>query len=215
MAIGRNKQVAAPPWRPNFRNKESLPDIKVVRTNFLLNFVAVSVVVILLGLVGLNESRILVQRNTKSNLETSVRNLEADNAQRVRLSNEFKTSAAPLNEVIDFSREPLKLTDLVFSLAEIRPQDLVLSTVNFGPTSPRRNSRDPFRYRLTLQGNLRQASAAIATPLINSYQESLRSLEEIEPILAGEPVLTRFQRDERAGRFDFTIVIDLQPPDKK
>ena len=57
MAFGRNKIVVQPSWHPNFRIVETLPDTKVIRTDFAFNGVFVVIAVVLLGLLGWLYSR--------------------------------------------------------------------------------------------------------------------------------------------------------------
>ncbi len=42
MVLTRPKRVIKTHWHPNFRNPETLPDIKVVRTSLLLNTIAIA-----------------------------------------------------------------------------------------------------------------------------------------------------------------------------
>lgn len=35
--MSKGRKVREPSWRPNFVNKSELPDIKVVRTDFIVN----------------------------------------------------------------------------------------------------------------------------------------------------------------------------------
>ena len=46
---------AVPAWHPNFRNYQTLPDIKAVRTAFFINGVAILVMLSLAGYLGLQE----------------------------------------------------------------------------------------------------------------------------------------------------------------
>ena len=44
-----------PPWHPNFRNYEKLPDVKQVRTAFFVNAAAITVALALLTYFGVQE----------------------------------------------------------------------------------------------------------------------------------------------------------------
>src|SRR3954462_112783 len=51
-----------PPWHPNFRNYEKLPDIKVVRTAFFVNVAAITIALAAAIFFGLKEWQLHVLR---------------------------------------------------------------------------------------------------------------------------------------------------------
>lgn len=65
----RHRKDSPPHWRPNFVNAAELPDIKVVRTNFIVNSIAVALALGMVFLIGKREYSARVLEAEVSNLE--------------------------------------------------------------------------------------------------------------------------------------------------
>ena len=55
MALTKPKKVVQTNWHPDFRNVDALPDIKVVRTEFFVNILTVTIAFVLLFYLGFHE----------------------------------------------------------------------------------------------------------------------------------------------------------------
>jgi len=102
MARKSPKTVIQPAWHANFRNVDALPDIKVIRTDFLLNFVAGIVALACLGFVLYNELSIRSLSGQASELREEVNSLNAANQRSLRANSQFVAKSSRVNQIVSF-----------------------------------------------------------------------------------------------------------------
>lgn len=126
-----NKPVAplVPAWHPNFRNFERLPDVKVVRTSFFVNSVAIVLALTALTYFGLQEYNIhdvhvqiaAWQRQIDENQKTS------DEA--IARYRQFQAEEAKLAEVSTFLKHDYVLSDFIIEIGQTLPDSITLDYV--------------------------------------------------------------------------------------
>lgn len=208
MARGKNKHQAQVAWRPNFRNQDLLPDIKVIRTDFLLNLVSISLAIVVLSLLIFREYRIHVVSTSVKNLETNIADNAATNKAAVKLSSEFGKIEKSVKELPDFKNVPVVMDQLLFSLSELQPQEMVLSSINFSPTTVRVGRNELVKYILTLSGTVTDSIDPSASTVISEYRAALPELEVFKSYFESSE-LSSFSRNAALGYFDFTIRVTL------
>ena len=102
----RNKKDNHPNWRPNFVNPSELPDIKVIRTNFVINIVAVFLALSAITLFLTREYNLRSLEETINRLEDRISEAESTDKNNLKLSREFKKAAEYVVEVGKFSDTP-------------------------------------------------------------------------------------------------------------
>lgn len=188
----------------------------MVRTNFLINFVAVALLV--------GACFILAQRELKiSNLQTSTDTLSKriaastpENTENLRLNQQFLTAARRIEEVQAFYRNPFIVHQFMAELAMARPQDIIFREVSFSQTVAAAPARAP-----------RGGQAAAARPRLPTYRIDIRGdVRELEILDRFKSILEEFafdsdgyavaisesvQQRNQAGIFPYSIEIVLRP----
>lgn len=210
MAQKKNKPASHREWRPNFLDSGALPDVKVVRTNFLVNFVSLSLCIALLVLFGFREynASVLV-----GNLEIAQERMAANrvaNDRAVRLSNEFQREARYLEQVANFMRKPILSHEVVLSVASARPRPVVISSLTFVPFTEGRGNQTVTKYRLTLQGNVSETADRAAAEVINDFRNALAEAPKLAAMIEDNR-LSNFVRTNNPSVFSFNIQLTLDP----
>lgn len=204
--MNRNKKDVQPFWRPNFVNQAELPDIKVIRTDFIINFVAV----VLFLLVGFylvqREYRAYSLSKTISNMQQQIRVAESDNSIHLRMSEEFRKSAAHVAELEKFYASPVVAHEFLAELARMCPEDLIFSQVSLIEQMQKEGTTTSVMYRINIGGDVRSLTVLDEFKGELAEWELLNSesyLLEIDEALQG--------RDAETGIFPYTLEITLEP----
>src|SRR6187402_3382881 len=89
---------AVPPWHPNFRNYQKLPDVKVVRTAFFVNGIAILLVVSLGAYLGFREWNLHVINQQIAHVQAQIDREKKSSEQAVALFKKFQTSETKVLE---------------------------------------------------------------------------------------------------------------------
>lgn len=208
MGLRRTKKTEHSNWHPDFRDPSALPDIKVIRTDFLLNLVTVSIAVGLLGLltyresssIDLRESIELVSANIASNKEVDQKN--------VRMSNEFAAVQAAMDEVVRFDNVPVTPDRLLVEIAQMIPEPVVLGSINFSGNQATKGKTKITKYSVVLSGVVSPTSESPAPSTIGDFRTALENLPSLKPYFQ-ESELSGFTRDDKLGTYNFTIRLTL------
>ncbi|MCC5807043.1 MAG: hypothetical protein JJU00_12010 [Opitutales bacterium] len=210
MARKRNKRVSHPHWRPDFRDVVLLPDIKVVRTQFLSVFLTLTIAVALLGWLLFNEYGVRLAQSELATVRAEVAASRAENAELVRLSGEFTREARHVEELQSFLDLPYDYHEILVVLAEIRPRAVTYNHVSGGIFAERQGRREVRRYRLQLQGTVRESAENPAPATINRFRDRLSAIPVVAMKLE-EQRLSSFYRTDDPTVFNFVIQIVLDP----
>lgn len=120
-----------PPWHPNFRNVEKLPDIKVVRTAFFVNFAAITLLVVALGYLGFDEWRTRGLKTQRDQWDAQIARDKRVSDQAVALYRKFQAEEAKIAEVDAFVQSKPTISVLVMRLAETLPENVALDSLDF------------------------------------------------------------------------------------
>jgi Tfp pilus assembly protein PilN len=128
----RSDQTQAPlisAWHPNLRNRERLPDTKVVRTLFFVNFAAIMIAASLLVYFFYQEYRINNLNRQVVDWQTQIGTNKKSAAQAVILSKKFAEEEKKINELNEFLKRRLVLSEFLLYLGRTLPADLAMDTV--------------------------------------------------------------------------------------
>ena len=214
MALRKPKKIVQPAWHPNFRNVDTLPDIKVIRTDFVINWGMVLVAVALLMFFLKNEfSALAVGRNIKE-FETKISENDNANNNNLKLSGEFGTLSKEITEVEAFMNVPIKPSAFLLNFTEIKPEEMLLQSISYDSQNINLGSRKTAPGKtISIRGSI-SGSPDEATQLVTDYLETLKNLEIIEESLY-KVELPSWERDENLGLFNYYIRIELVPPQNK
>lgn len=200
-----NKNVQ-PHWRPNFVNASELPDIKVVRTDFIINFVAILLMLLIGFYVLQREYRAYSLKKEIEVMEQQIRVAEADDAAFLKLSRKFRDLAAHLAELEKFYATPVEVHKFLTQLTKMRPERLIFKQVSLVESSQEENKKQVVTYRINISGEVRTLT------VLDEFKGDLSDWEllnvgeyalEIDEALQG--------RDPETGIFPYTLEITLKP----
>ena len=210
MAKSKGKTTAQAQWHADFRVIDTLPDTKLIRTDFMLTFAAVSLAVGLLFFLGFREFKGILLGREIAELKNNIEQNTADNQQNLRLDGQFNSLSKKVNELESFRYNPYPAPDILLALSDIRSKKIVLSDVvfremNFG------DRRNPIQgSQVTLSGSV-TGSSEQATQIVNDYVEKLESLEMFSEYIVNKIQLDSLDRDKELGSFEFSISFKLNP----
>lgn len=198
--------AAAPLWHPNFRNYDRLPDMKAVRTALLVNLVAGTAALILLGWVGSREYDIYSMRQQQAEAEAAIERDTAKNNEALQLSKQFSDEEKKVRDVLAFIGQPVRPAGFVLQIGQILPKEIALNFIDMKLS----DQTNPACILRGLVAGSRTEAAGTAT----SFVELLRAQKEFIPVF--ETIeLTNVAPDPRTGLLTFEIVMKLKVPKKK
>jgi hypothetical protein len=157
---------ALPAWHPNFRNYEKLPDIKVVRTAFFVNGVAILIAVSLGIYFGFKEWQLHVINAQLAQVQGQIDREKNTSDQGIALFKKFQAEEAKINEVETFITSKLVVSTLILRLAQTLPNNVAVDTMDLRDAG--------LTLRLSVRGD-----AAAASGYASAYLEQLRADKEL------------------------------------
>ncbi|QYM79564.1 hypothetical protein K0B96_02805 [Horticoccus luteus] len=182
-----------PAWHPNFRDYERLPDVKVVRTAFLVNGAAIVVMTALLLWVAFNEYHLRDLRSRIEAWDAQIHRNRVASARAVALYKKFQTDEARLREIDAFVKSKPAFSPLMLRLGATLPATMALDAVTWRDGS------------LSLRGTVRGSPDA-ASGYASAYVERLRTDAELGPLFESV-TLTSVARHAVTGRLLVEIVL--------
>jgi ABC-type uncharacterized transport system permease subunit len=189
-------------WHPNFRDRDRLPDTKVVRTYFFVNFTAIMVMLCFALLFWYQEYRI-------SNLDRQVadwRSQFATNqkgaAEAVALSRKFAAEEKKISELDAFLRPRLALSQFLLHLGSTLPADLVIDAVDLRETG------------VSLRGTA-AGSPVEASGRTSAYVELLQQDGYLRDIFETKDIKQDVTRDQPSGRVTFDLFMGFKGATKR
>lgn len=197
-------------WHVDFRNRDSLPDVKVVRTDFLINFVSIFLVVLLLGFFGYRQLIAWNVGNRIEELEAQVEELTPANSRNLRENSKFSKVSKELRDLVSFYDIEVPPLEFVVALTESRPEYVAYKNIEFRVVEESVSKKKTITYGVyEIRGLLKGSSA-----------EDLEDLNEFRDIISGFEVLQDRvdsvrvpppRRDPILGVYEFVIEIKLKP----
>ncbi len=215
--INRKKSQTVPRWRTNFRITEELPDIKVVRTHFLINFAAIALLIAACFVVAQREYTLRTLNESMQLLDQRLQSGQAGNRESLAWNKRFIDSARKVEEIKTHYQAPFVHHLFLAELAMTRPRDMVFRQISYqvipAPPPPRTRARGaaPTRhsnlpsYTIQLRGDVRELNILdqLKTLLADfSYANGTYRVDVTESV----------QPRTDAGTFPFAIEIRLLPP---
>jgi len=204
--VSRSKKEVQPHWRPNFVNPAGLPDITVIRTDFIINAVAV-VLMLLAGFYVLQRAyRSYSLGKTIADMRQQIRVAEGDDSMNLRLSAQFREAAATVAELEKFFASPVIAHVFLAEISNLKPEDLIFNKISFTESLQKQGSKTVVVYRVNISGNVRSLT------VLDEFKGELSSWDalgvkgyalEIDEALQG--------RDAETGIFPYTLEITLRP----
>lgn len=155
-----------PPWHPNFRNFERLPDIKVVRTTFFINGAAIAIALVAVTFFGIQEYNLHDLHSQLDQAQARIDRNKKGSDQAVALFKKFQAEETKIKEVDEFVKSKPAVSDLFLHLGQTLPPNIALDSLDVRDTG------------LSIRFTVRGASDA-ASGYANAYLEQLRGDKEM------------------------------------
>ena len=157
---------AQPAWHPNFRNYQKLPDIKVVRTAFFINGIAVFAVLALGTYLGFREWNLRLINQQIAQMQAEIDRDKKASDQAIALFKKFQTVETRVNEVEAFVTSKPVVSALLIRLAQTLPKNIAFDNFDLRDTG--------ITLRLSVRGD-----PAAASGYATAYLEQLRADPEL------------------------------------
>jgi hypothetical protein len=185
-----------PGWHPDFRIAASLPDNKVVRTDFIINGIALAILAVMVWLLYSRESQL-----QEASVEVARWNADIDANkpkfnEALGLQREFTEAEKRLAEVAAFTTTPVEISELINRLGNSLPKLVAIDVVE--------RKDDVFVIRGTIVG-----ASERATGIANSYLDALNADPYFAQRFEGIR-LNNINREARANRLFFEIGMKLK-----
>ena len=211
MALGRkNKKYTQKLWRPDFREVQALPDTKVIRTGFLLNFVAIAVTLAVLVVLGFREYSLHTSSQAVASLEAEVSENSSKNRSILESNKLFKQSSALMEEVVAFDYSIVNYPDLVAQVSKSVPEGLIFNQFEIGASDEQAGKSKLAPLRLEISGRVTGTPARTPSQILTDFQENLSAMKCVADRDLGTE-LVRFNRNNEFGFFDFTLLVLIPP----
>jgi Tfp pilus assembly protein PilN len=182
-----------PAWHPNFRDHERLPDTKVVRTQFFVNFVAIAVAASMLLYFTYQEYRINSIGHQVADWQGQIDTNQKASEQAVALAKKFADETKKIDELDDFMKQRLVLSHLLEHLGNSIPPNLAFDIVDVRDTG------------VDLRG-IAAGTPDEASGHASAYVEQLKQDKYVGGIFE-DVVLNRLERDQANGRLTFDVFL--------
>lgn len=207
------KNTIEPNWHPDFRITESLPDIKVVRTTFLVNFIMISVALVLAMLVALREVNLISKSSQISQLEQDISQRRADNTQAIRTNKEYQAESALAKDVATFYENVYDIPEIFKALSNACPDNIYFQSMAFSHdlvyTGGKRNRKVGGRTLEIKLGGVMQGRNNDDVTQINDFRTQIQELDiwngKLKSISIPEPKGTAIP-----FQFEFNLTINLK-----
>ncbi len=201
MALTLSKKSSAavlvvPPWHPNLRIAENLPDTKVVRTAFFVNGAAMLVAISLALYLGIQEWKLHEVKKQISDWQHQIDEHKKESADKVLLYQDFKAEEAKTNEVVDFVASKPVISAIILRLGAITPKKIALDGLEFKDGG--------FNIRATIKGAPDRASTDVA-----AFEKQLRVDKVLGPMFNAVNLLTD-RRNANTGRLVIEIFCEYK-----
>jgi len=162
----KQEEVISLNWRPDFRDRDSLPDIKTVRTSFFLSAVAVTIAIMSLMHVGFYEYTIysLGKKIEKGKAEIAAR--QGHHAKAIGMNNRFIDHERRIDEIHTFEDGQLVASDLILDVGSSLMPGMSLASVEYVDE------------KTVFQGYV--VASEETDSLLKEYMERLRNIETLK-----------------------------------
>ncbi len=185
-----------PAWHPDFRRVDRLPDTKVVRTQFFINFASLAVAASLLLYFCYREYTMSKFDEQIADWQAKIDTNRQASDQAILLSRKFGDEEKKLAEFDAFLKPRLVLSEFLLHLGETLPPELIIDTVSVEDAG------------VSLRG-FASGKAEEASGRISPYVEQLKQ-DKILGEYFGPATQGRVERDQASGQLTFDLSLPFK-----
>ncbi len=206
--LRKSKKALHKSWRPDFRNVQTLPDTKVIRTGFMLNFVGLTLAAVCLTMYGIREFTLQNLSKTVSELKVQVEGATSSDRQSLDTNKKFMQSAEIVSEAIGFDSEPVGYHAFLAEVGDALQEGMQLTNIVLRHSGGEAGISGIPPFNIELVGKVLESTSVTPAQALSNFQgalEGLASLSEKEL----EIEMIQFNRNNEYGYFDFTLLIKI------
>lgn len=196
MAANKDSKTAMPAWHPNFRIAGTLPDTKLIRTSFLVNAAAVSLLLGVGAALVMREMDLRAIDNTTAELNAESEKLGVEHRAAIPLQKQFADAEKRFAEFEAFRKIGWPASRLLERLSATLPRMVTVTSFEI--------AKESVEVQGSISGSLDQA-----TGVFNGYLESLVKDAELGELVTNVRQHT-VKRNQQTGQLGFTIKMDLK-----
>ncbi len=208
MAPKKKKKADFPAWHPDFRISEDLPDIKAVRTDFLINIGAATLALVLLVWLAYREATIGGLTDQVDSLEEVRQSLEAENRRVVGLNARFMKKKRIADDIGKFYSAPFDVPKFFADIARIRPAEIAFTEIAYREDVIGSKEDLARVFRFNFRGQTQTLQVVV------DFKDSFTEL----PYLADMDVSIEEganPRNPALNTFGFSLDVDLEPKEEE
>lgn len=205
--IKKTKSKEDTPWHQDFRDVESLPDIKVIRTQFFVNFIALIVPLCVAIIWILQEVNLGALREEIAKMEDEKTSMKGSNEELVALSRDFMKESAKIESLDDYYYNLFPVSDYLLTLSERVPEDMVVSSLALKKANRIEGSEVLEVWESQVIGYVAHGNQEAITA-VNKFVEEMGKEELLAPHLE-EAFLDNLTRDQITDTLNFVVSISL------
>ena len=204
--MSKDSKDQQPHWRPNFSDPSGLPDIKVVRTNFIINFAATLAALLTLFIVGQREYNALTLRQAAQDMEAQVQAADGEDKKNLQLSQKFVDASQEILELERFYASPITSHEVLVELSKLRPEGLLFKNITISEIEKKKGTRSYVVYQIDLIGEVEDPV------LLSDFKQSIQESAVIEFEGMSKSIEESLRgRDSKTGIFPYRLMISIQP----
>ncbi len=209
MAKGKKKSVVQRPWRQDFRDVKTLPDLKIVRTHFLMNLLVGIVLLVVTGGCIYQEYLISVSSEKEAELISDISMFKASDKRNGADSTRFMREVKLAEEAVVFLAQPYDFADMIVQIAKAQPdQSLIASLESFHRIAVDGDGKPVTQYVTILRGSMNPSEVSGAPQLIDAFVSSLSDLDFVKRN-SGRVELVSSGRSQESSSFEYQMEISV------
>ena len=205
--IKKSKVPAQSPWHQDFRNPDTLPDIKVIRTRFFVNFVAIVIPLFVSVIWIQSEISLSSLKSSIAELEVEKSSMESSNSELVELSREFLQESAKIESLDTYYYNLFPLSDYLVTLSDQVGEDMVVSSLELKKSNRVAGKDVVDVWESRVAGYVAHGDQAAITR-VNKFVEDIGKEELLEPHI-DEAFLDNLSRDQETDTLNFVVSITM------
>ena len=205
--IKKSKAPSQSPWHQDFRNAEVLPDIKVIRTQFFVNFVAIVIPLFIAIMWIQKEVSLNSLKGNLANLEKDKASMQSTNNEFVELSREFLKESAKIESLDDYYYNLFPVSDYLVMLSDQVEEDMVVSSMEIKKSNRVSGNDVVDVWESRIAGYVAQGDQGAITR-VNNFVEEISQEELLKPHI-DEAFLDNLLRDQDTDTLNFVVSITM------
>lgn len=208
MARKRNFQ---PYWRPDFRIAGTLPDIKVIRTGFLINGFAIGLALFALFFLLQREFRASALNSTVTDLEQRIESAKPANKKHLEVNERFRSAATYVEELHKFYNTPFDPYEAMVFFSNSVPDGLIYRSMRMEEIIVSHKKDVKVGYRISINGTVSEL------PILDRFKKELQDSSFLNPPGYKASIDESVSAPDAVTRifpYQLFIVVDAAPPKK-